>query len=287
MNPDNNPENMEEFSEEIEMDDMTSIDDFIKELEAREKDLHISDETVIEIEDDEYDDIKTEAANIESADEIYSGIEPGGPDEPMAGKIEKKPQREIAPPDAVNKTKVFELEREVEKLKESVAKTEAARDEVFELSRRRQTDFDNFKKRTERDKNYTFSTQLGNLAVGILPVLDNLDRAMDAASNIEHKKSPDFQQFFDGIVLVNQQLNEVLSEMGVKPIGAIGEVFDPHFHEAVATEETEDFEANMVLDELLRGYLLGEKVIRPSMVKVSKSAPAGTPDSEPVQNDKP
>jgi molecular chaperone GrpE len=297
MNPNNNPENMEEFSEEIELGSTDSIDAFIRELEEREKDLHISGETIIEVEDSDFDDqtvaefILNEAAVIPEFDDNLNEL-----NEPESSLNDEEIEDlvvETYSPNPLNdskdpreKTKVFELEREVKRLNEKIAKIESERSELFELSRRRQTDFDNFKKRTERDKHDTFSHQLGNLAVGVLPVLDNLDRAMEAASNIDHKKSPDFQQFFDGIVLVNKQLNEVLSEMGVKPIGAIGEIFDPHFHEAVATEESDDFEANMVLDEMLRGYLLGDKVIRPSMVKVSKSASSGNPPSDLDQLDR-
>lgn len=284
MNPNNNPENTEEFSEEIEIDDMASIDEFIKELEAREKDLHISDETIIEVEDSDFDDDTV-------ADFIIN--DPANFDPVVIERNDAVNQPEVlfvAPQakisnakDPKEKSKVFELEREVKRLTEKIAKIESERSDLFELSRRRQTDFDNFKKRTERDKSDTFSNQLGNLAIGVLPVLDNLDRAMEAASKIAHQKSADFQQFFDGIVLVNKQLNEVLSEMGVKPIASTGELFDPHFHEAVATEETDEFESNVVLEEMLRGYLLGDKVIRPSMVKVSKPAPGGTQPSEKVQ----
>lgn len=288
MNPNNNPENMEEFSEEIETDDMTSIDDFIKELEAREKDLHISNETVIEIEDSDFDDdavadfILNDPANIN-----FEKIAPVKSKPVEKEFVSIEPLATTEPKDTKEKSKVFELEHEVKRLNEKILKFEAERTELFDLSRRRQTDFDNFKKRTERDKSDTFSNQLGNLAIGILPVLDNLDRAMEAASKIVHEKSADFQQFFDGIALVNNQLNEVLAEMGVKSIDAIGEAFDPHFHEAVETEATDDFESNMVLDEMLRGYVLGEKVIRPSMVKVSKAVPIGHSQSESNQNVKP
>ncbi len=142
---------------------------------------------------------------------------------------------------------------------EKIAKIESERSDLFELSRRRQTDFDNFKKRTERDKSDTFSNQLGNLAIGVLPVLDNLDRAMEAASKIAHQKSADFQQFFDGIVLVNKQLKEVLSEMGVKPIASTGELFDPHFHEAVATEETDEFRIKCRLRRNVTRISIGRK----------------------------
>lgn len=273
MNPNNESENLEEFSEETEIDEMASIDEFIKELEAREKDLHISEETVIEIEDfDLDDDFVNEFPLEDPSEDILPNIVLIEPLEPVAGKGKKRPM--IKPPatDIINKTKIFELEREIQRLKEKNAKMEAESAEVFELSRRRQNDFENYKKRTERDKDSNFSKQLGNLAIGILPVLDNLDRAMGVASNLPHEKSLNFQKFYDGIVLVNNQLNEVLSEMGVKPIQALNESFDPHFHEAVATEESEKHESNTIIGELLRGYLLGDKVIRPSMVKVATSS---------------
>ncbi len=264
MNSNNNPENMKEFSEEIEMDDLATIDDFIKELEAREKDLHISPETVIEIEDSEYDDMAIEEfIQDEMIGDTISSIEP----------IER-----FEPVDFISDEQASELEKEITRLvkevtllKGKISKMESDRTELFELSRRRQTDFDNYKKRTERDRSEIFNTQLGNLAMEILPVLDNLNRAMNSAVNLISEKTPDYQQFFDGVALVNQQLKEVLMEMGIKPINSVGEQFDPHFHEAVATEETDKFPSNTVIDELLRGYLLGEKVIRPSMVKVSTS----------------
>lgn len=253
---------MEEFSEEIDMDDLASIDDFIKELEAREKDLHISSETVIEIEDSEYNDQTIEAfmpdEKVKNTIALIKSIEPVLPNIPQES--------------ALSKARISELEREVVFLKNKVSKIETERTELFELARRRQTDFDNYKKRTERDKSETFNNQLGNLAIQILPVLDNLHRAMDSATDLPDEKATDFQQFFDGIGLVNRQLKEVLVEMGVKPITAVGEDFDPHFHEAVATEETDKFPPNTVTEELLRGYMLGEKVIRPAMVKVSTSS---------------
>jgi molecular chaperone GrpE len=71
-------------------------------------------------------------------------------------------------------------------------------------------------------------------------------------------------------MLVNHQLNEVLAEMGITPIQAIGEHFDPHFHEAASVEETDEFPPNTVTAEFLRGYRIGDKVVRASMVKVSK-----------------
>jgi molecular chaperone GrpE len=148
---------------------------------------------------------------------------------------------------------------------------ESERLDLFENARRRSTDFDNYKKRTERERSETFRNQLGNLAKQLLPVLDNMNRALDSANKLPNQKAKDFQQFFEGIVMVSQQLNEILAEMGVEPILSVGEVFDPHLHEAVATEQTDEYSPHTIIAELLRGYRIGDKVIRPSMVKVSSA----------------
>jgi hypothetical protein len=84
----------------------------------------------------------------------------------------------------------------------------------------------------------------------------------------EEKRS-DIQPFIDGVVLVSQQVNDVLAEMGVQPIATVGETFDPHYHEAVATEESDEMDPNTISAELLRGYRIGERVIRHSMVRVT------------------
>lgn len=92
----------------------------------------------------------------------------------------------------------------------------------------------------------------------------------------EDKRS-DIQPFIDGVVLVSQQVNDVLAEMGVQPIATVGEAFDPHYHEAVATEESDEFDPNTISAELLRGYRIGERVIRHSMVRVTKQKLPGLP----------
>lgn len=260
MNSNNNSNNMEEFSEEIEMDDLASINEFIKELEAREKDLHISSETVIEIEEADFDDSdSSEFFSVEPIAENPDSDETDAPDPPPA-----------------DDAKISELEQEISQLKRQILKMEGERADLFELSRRRQTDFDNYKKRTERDRSETFNNQLGNLAVQILPVLDNLNRALNSAESLPDEKPKDFQQFYDGIVLVNKQLNEVMREIGVDSIASVGESFDPHFHEAVATEENTDVPANTIIEELLRGYSIGSRVIRAAMVKVSTAPNSST-----------
>jgi molecular chaperone GrpE len=112
----------------------------------------------------------------------------------------------------------------------------------------------------------------------LLPVIDNLGRAIECAPQSEGDGQKDFKQFFDGIVLVSQQLNSVLAGLGVEPIPAIGEHFDPYFHEAVSIEETNEFPPNVVTSELLRGYKLGDKIVRAAMVRVSTAAKNVVPD---------
>ena len=105
-----------------------------------------------------------------------------------------------------------------------------------------------------------------------------------SADQIVGQRSEDFQQFHHGIVLVNQQVNEVFANMGVEPIASVGETFDPNFHEAVATDVRPDLPANQISQEMLRGYRIGNRVIRHSMVKVTvkpSNASAPKPPTDP------
>jgi molecular chaperone GrpE len=257
MNFDNELENNERLRPEIGEENSPSIEDFIRELEAKEKDLHISSELAIEIGEADFDDTNPEFIKAEF------GIEPVKP-------------AEIKPPainfSSTNKT-FSSLEDEVSQLKKQVSRLETERAELTETMRRRQVDFDNYKKRIDRDRGETYTNQISNLVKQMLPVLDNLNRALDFAAQHAEGRSRDFHQFFEGIVLVNQQLSEVLAEMGVSPIASTGEPFDPHFHEAVATESSVNLPPNTVTGELLRGYRVGDRVIRAAMVKVSIAAP--------------
>lgn len=257
MNFDNESENTDSLLREIEEVNSLSIEDFIKELEAKEKDLLISPDLAIEIGEADFDDtnppgfIKTDFA-----------FEPAKSSEPLS------PANSFVP----NNKTFSELEDEVLQYKKQVLKLETERAELAETVRRRQLDFDNYKKRIERDRGESFVSQVSNLVRQMLPVLDNLNRALDFAVAHSEGRSQDFRQFFEGIVMVNQQLNEVLAGMGVSLIASVGEPFDPHFHEAVATEVSLEFPPNTVTGELLRGYRVGDRVIRAAMVRVSTAA---------------
>ena len=212
---------------------------------------------VIEVEGSDFDDL-----NI--PDFIANEIAPV-PSRPPA--LSAKPV--IQSPSAIAPN----TQKELNELKQKVKVLVNEKADLHEKSLRRLKEFENFKSRMERERTDTFKNQLANLATQMLPVLDNINRALDFAAALSDEKREEVEEFFDGIVLVNQQINDVFAGMGVQPIPAVGEEFDPNVHEAVSTDETGTYAPNIVADEFLKGYRIGNRVIRHSMVKVSK-APA-------------
>jgi molecular chaperone GrpE len=148
-------------------------------------------------------------------------------------------------------------------------RVEAERAELQDRLMRRQAEFDNYRKRVERERGETYNRMLGDVASKLLPVLDNLRRALDAEALMKANESEEFRHFLSGVELIYKQLNDVLEGLGVEPVAALGQRFDPHLHEAVVTEQTEDFEPDTVIQELVRGYRLGDKLLRPAVVKVA------------------
>ena len=146
---------------------------------------------------------------------------------------------------------------------------QAALVEARDAVARRQADFENYRKRTERDRGETHNRIVADVARKLLPVVDNLGRALEAERSIETQESNEFRHFLHGVELINKQLNDVLESLGVQPIVAIGEPFDPHIHEAVVTEPSDKYEPDTVTEEIARGYRMGDRLLRPSMVKVA------------------
>ena len=265
MDPNKEIENFDQVAGDApDMEETVSVDDFIKQLEAKEKDLHITSETTIIEIAESFDD-----ANL--PDFIMEDLQLEIP-KPVAQTTVVAPAKSTD-----EKFLTVALEKEIEGLKVQVSKMQAERDEIFQASQRRSKDFESYKSRTERERSETFQNQIGNLATQILPAVDNLNRAVDFALAMPEDKRSDIQPFIDGVVLVSQQVNDVLAEMGVQPIATVGEAFDPHYHEAVATEESDEFDPNTISAELLRGYRIGERVIRHSMVRVTKQKLPGLP----------
>ena len=154
------------------------------------------------------------------------------------------------------------LEKAVQqRLSDEQAKCEEAVQRLL----RTQADFANYKRRNEqeREQQARFANLL--LVQELLPVLDNLDRAL---ATVPESVSP--LPWMDGLVLVDRQLRATLEKQGLKPIIALGTRFDPMVHEAIIQEPTTDYEDDEVIAELQRGYMLHDKVVRPTLVKVAK-----------------
>ena len=149
-------------------------------------------------------------------------------------------------------------------------RVEAENAELKDRLARRQADFENYRKRVERERSETYNRVVADVAAKLLPVLDNLKRALDSEASVEASESDEFRHFLSGVDLIYKQLNGVLDALGVKPIAAVGEQFDPHVHEAVTAEATDEYEPDTVMQEIVAGYRLGDKLIRPALVKVAK-----------------
>jgi molecular chaperone GrpE len=148
-------------------------------------------------------------------------------------------------------------------------RVEAENAELKNSLARRQADFENYRKRVERERSETYNRVVADVAEKLLPVSDNLKRALDAEASVEAAESDEFRHFLSGVDLIWKQLNGVLDALGVKPIVAVGEQFNPHIHEAVVTEATDEYEPDTVIQEIRSGYKIGDKLIRPALVKVS------------------
>nr|WP_263325672.1 nucleotide exchange factor GrpE [Neobacillus sp. Marseille-Q6967] len=130
---------------------------------------------------------------------------------------------------------------------------------------RLQADFDNFRRRTRLDIEAGEKYRAQKLASELLPALDNFERALKVEADNEQTRV-----LLQGMEMVYRGLIEALKKEGVEPIEAVGKEFDPNFHQAVMQGEDPDFGSNIVIEEFQKGYLLKDRVIRPSMVKVNQ-----------------
>lgn len=140
-------------------------------------------------------------------------------------------------------------------------------DEYYDRLLRASAEFDNYKKRTTREMRDTIRYANEKLFKELLFVVDNLERAIESAQQEESDDDPVLQ----GVRLTLSEVEKILERHNVKSIKALGEPFDPNFHQAMMQEETEEHPANTVVKEMQKGYLLHDRLLRPSMVVVSKA----------------
>jgi molecular chaperone GrpE len=136
-------------------------------------------------------------------------------------------------------------------------------EELKDRHARKLAEFENMRRRTEREKGEYFKNAVADLARSFLPIVDDFERAMSHASPEERKS--DFGQ---GIGLIRRQLVDLLQRQGLQEVETVGE-FNPNFHEAVATETVDDLPPNTILEVLRKGYVLNDRLVRPAWVKVS------------------
>ena len=137
-------------------------------------------------------------------------------------------------------------------------------EEIEQRNLRLQADFENYRKRVSKEKEDIYRYASQGLIENLLPVLDNFERALDSIKGGKDEN----QGYFQGIEMVYHQLIQVLSKEGVEEIPALGEIFDPNVHHAVAQESNDEFEDQCIIEVFQKGYRLKDRVIRPSMVKV-------------------
>ena len=154
------------------------------------------------------------------------------------------------------------VDAERDALKIQLAEAESKVSEYKDGWARSQAEFQNYKRRIERDNALTYANMKGDIIKKILPALDDLERAL--------QNRPADDSWASGIELIARKLQNILESEGVKRIEAKGVEFDPNFHEAITHEPSEEVESGHVIDVVQNGYILGERVVRPALVRVAQ-----------------
>ena len=201
------------------------------------------------------EEIMTEEIQAEDIETVEAEVEETETVEEAAEEVE---ETEAEEGDEKEKKKGFFGRDKKDKKDEKIA-------ELNDRLIRQIAEFDNFRKRTEKEKSQMYMVGASEVIEKLLPVVDNFERGLAAMT--EEEKSTAFAQ---GIEMVYKQMMTVLSDMGVTPIEAMGVEFNPDFHNAVMQAPSEEYESGIVIQELQRGYMYKEKVIRYSMVMVAE-----------------
>jgi molecular chaperone GrpE len=157
---------------------------------------------------------------------------------------------------------VDQLSAEVDALNKKLAEAESKTSEYKDSWLRSQAEFQNYRKRIERDSELTYISLKGDIVKKILPVLDDLERAL------QNRAADD--AWASGIELIARKFQNILESEGVKKIEALGAEFDPNFHEAISHEPADGAKSGHVIGVVQNGYMLGDRVIRPALVRVAQ-----------------
>lgn len=181
---------------------------------------------------------------------------------PIEGKEIPNKESENLP--AMEEDESQEGEGDLSVLKSQLEEERRRAEELYQRLLRSQADFENYRKRVLREKEELAKYGIKPLLEKLLPVVDNLERAIQSAKG----EGGDLETFISGIEMVHRQMLEAMKSEGAHPLETVGKPFDPFYHQAIAQEES-DGEKGIVLEEYQKGYMLKDKLIRPAMVKVS------------------
>lgn len=148
---------------------------------------------------------------------------------------------------------------------EEKSELQKQRDDLYDRLLRTSAEFENYRKRVDRERQQASESAAASIISELLPLVDDFERAMKTDAG----KSPD--AYRQGVELIHKQLIEMLRRRGVRPVDALGADFDPHYHQAVSYEPAEGRRDGEVIEEFRRGYMLGDRLLRPAMVKVAKA----------------
>lgn len=181
----------------------------------------------------------------------------------LAEEVEAELVEESAETETVSEEEAEVVEEKEPTMEEVLAAKDAEITEGVNRLQRNMAEFDNFRKRTIKEKSQMYENGAKEVLEKVLPIIDNFERAFDAATD-DHKDDP----FVKGIDMIYKQIVGMLDELGVEEIEAKGQPFDPELHHAVSHEESQDHDDNTVVDVFQKGYTYKDTVLRYSMVKV-------------------
>ncbi len=161
-------------------------------------------------------------------------------------------------------------------LEEQLSKLQAECDALHDQLVRRQADFENYRKRVEREQKEFRQYAEAELVLALLPIFDAFERALSAPAD-----HPNNEEYRKGVELIYKQLLDTLALRGLKPIKAVGEIFDPYLHHALERVESTHYRDQEIISEFQRGYIFKDRLLRPSLVKVAVH-PSGAPDAGPL-----
>lgn len=185
----------------------------------------------------------------------------GGPgDQPLSAGGSDEETADTDDPADVEQDALAQLRAQIDALA-------AEKASLYDKLLRRQAEFENYRKRVERERAELYQHGRDDVLLQFLPVVDNFERALSSLETSEG----DAEALRHGVELIHKQFQDALAKFGLEAVEAVGQNFDPHVHEAVTTEATDKHKENTVIQEFERGYKIGDRLLRPAKVKVASS----------------